>query len=141
MRIISSTSQRGDPLAREFLPRLAAALGVPFILFDPRAEDTDHWQPLWGDRPAEVVARVLAGIETSEPYYADVLRLHVGIIANVLHIAGYWPPSFPLLVDASQLTQFDHGGETSERAAAAATISWCSISVRWWNEMPIEAHR
>jgi hypothetical protein len=99
--------QKGDPLAREFLPRLAAALGVPFILFDPRAEDTDHWQPLWGDRPAEVVARVLAGIETSEPYYADVLRLHVGIVANVLHAAGYWPPSFPLLVDASQLTQFD----------------------------------
>jgi len=99
--------QKGDPLAREFLPRLAAALGVPFILLDPRADDTDRWQPLWGDRPAEVVARVLAGIETSEPYYADVLRLHVGIVANVLHVAGYWPPSFPLLVDASQLTQFD----------------------------------
>lgn len=98
--------QKGDPLAREFLPRLAAALGVPFILLDPRADDTDHWQPLWGDRPAEVVARVLAGIETSEPYYADVLRLHVGIVANILHVDGYWPPSFPLLVDASQLTQF-----------------------------------
>jgi len=98
--------QKGDPLAREFLPTLAAALGVPFILLDPRADDTDHWQPLWGERPAEVVARVLAGIETSEPYYADVLRLHVGIVANVLHAAGYWPPSFPLLVNASQLTQF-----------------------------------
>jgi cell division septation protein DedD len=99
--------QKGDPLAREFLPRLAAGLGVPFILLDPRAADTDRWQPLWGDRPAEVVARVLAGIETSEPYYADTLRLHVGIVASVLHVAGYWPPSLPLLVEASQRTRFD----------------------------------
>ena len=78
--------QKGDPHAEAFLRDLAAAIGVPFILFDPRADDSDHWQPLWGDRPAEVVARVLAGIQTSEPYYADVLRLHVGIVANVLHV-------------------------------------------------------
>jgi len=99
--------QKGDPHAEVFLRNLAAAIDVPFILFDPRASDSDHWQPLWGERPAEVVARVLAGIQTSEPYYADVLRLHVGIVAKVLHIAGYWPPSFPLLVEASQLTRFD----------------------------------
>lgn len=99
--------QKGDPHAEAFLRDLAAAIGVPFILFDPRADDSDHWQPLWGERPAEVVARVLAGIQTSEPYYADVLSLHVGIVATVLHIAGYWPPSFPLLVEASQLARFD----------------------------------
>ena len=99
--------QKGDPAAEEFLRRLAAATGRPFILVDPRAADTDHWQPLWGARPAEVVARVLAGIETSEPYYADTLRQHVGIVASVLHAAGYWPPSFPLLIEASQLGQFD----------------------------------
>ncbi len=99
--------QKGDPHAEAFLRDLAAAIGVPFILFDPRADDSDHWQPLWGERPAEVVARVLAGIQTSEPYYADVLRLHVGIVASVLHTAGYWPPSFPLLVEASQLARFD----------------------------------
>jgi hypothetical protein len=99
--------QKGDPDAEAFLRNLAAAMDVPFILFDPRADDNDHWQPLWGHRPAEVVARVLAGIQTSEPYYADVLRLHVGIVATVLHAAGYWPPSFPLLVEASQLTRFD----------------------------------
>ncbi|MDX6706590.1 MAG: Type secretion-system coupling protein DNA-binding domain [Solirubrobacteraceae bacterium] len=98
--------QKGDPDAEAFLRDLAAAAGVAFILFDPRADDSDHWQPLWGERPAEVVARVLAGIQTSEPYYADVLRLHVGIVARVLHTAGYWPPSFPLLVEASQLTRF-----------------------------------
>jgi hypothetical protein len=99
--------QKGDPAAEEFLRRLAAATGRPFILIDPRAADTDHWQPLWGARPAEVVARVLAGIQTSEPYYADTLRQHVGIVASVLHAAGYWPPSFPLLIEASQLGQFD----------------------------------
>jgi hypothetical protein len=99
--------QKGDPPAETVLRQLAATAGVPFILFDPRAADSDHWQPLWGQRPAEVVARVLAGIQTSEPYYADVLRLHVGIVASVLHVAGYWPPSFPLLVQASQLAQFD----------------------------------
>jgi TraM recognition site of TraD and TraG len=99
--------QKGDPPAEAFLRQLAAAAGVPFILFDPRAPDSDHWQPLWGQRPAEVVARVLAGIQSSEPYYADVLRLHVGIVAGVLHVAEYWPPSFPLLVEASQLGAFE----------------------------------
>jgi hypothetical protein len=99
--------QKGDPHAEAFLRDLAAAIGVPFILFDPRADDSDHWQPLWGDRPAEVVARVLAGIQTSEPYYADTLRLHVGIVASVLHASGYWPPSLPLLVEASQRAEFD----------------------------------
>lgn len=99
--------QKGDPYTETFLRDLAAAAGVAFILFDPRGEDSDHWQPLWGERPAEVVAWVLAGIQTSEPYYADVLRLHVGIVARVLHTAGYWPPSFPLLIEASQLARFD----------------------------------
>ena len=99
--------QKGDPPAHAFLRDLAAALDVPFIVFDPRDPASDHWQPLWGDRPAEVVARVLAGIETSEPYYADTLRMHVGVVASVLHAAGYWPPSLPLLVEASQCARFD----------------------------------
>jgi len=99
--------QKGGPHAGAFLRDLAAAAGVGFILFDPRADDSEHWQPLWGQRPAEVVARVLAGIQTSEPYDADVVRLHVGIVASLLHTAGYWPPSFPLLIEASQLARFD----------------------------------
>ncbi len=99
--------QKGDPNVAVFLRRLAAFAGVPFIELDPRNPESDHWQPLWGDRPAEVVARVLAGIETNEPYYADTLRKHVGIVASVLHVGGYWPPSFPLLVEASQLSEFD----------------------------------
>jgi len=99
--------QKGDPDAERFLRNLAALAGVPFILLDPHAPDSDHWQPLWGERPAEVIAGVLSGIEASETYYIDTLRLHVGIIASVLHVGGYWPPSFPLLVEASQLEQFD----------------------------------
>ena len=98
--------QKGDPNVARFLRELAAFAGVAFIELDPRNPESDHWQPLWGDRPAEVVARVLAGIETNEPYYADTLRKHVGIVASVLHVGGYWPPSFPLLVEASQLSEF-----------------------------------
>lgn len=98
---------KGDPPTLEFLQRLAATTGRPFILIDPRADDSDRWQPLWGERPSELVARVLAGIQTSEPYYADTLRQHVTLVANVLHEAGYWPPSFPLLVEASQVRRFD----------------------------------
>ena len=100
--------QKGDPDAEEFLRRLAAATGRPFILIDPRAADTDHWQPLWGERPAEVVARVLAGIETSEPYYADTLTparrdrrerpARRGLLAALVSRC---------LIEASQLGQFD----------------------------------
>jgi hypothetical protein len=54
----------------------------------------------WGERPSELVARLLAGIQTSEPYYADTQRQHVTLVASVLHEAGYWPPSFPLLVES-----------------------------------------
>ena len=62
-----------------------------------------------------MVAGVLSGIEASEPYYIDVLRLHVGIIASALHVGGYWPPSFPLLVEASQLEQFDRVAAIAEQ--------------------------
>ena len=98
---------KGDALTEAFLRRLAAAARRPFVVFDPHARDSDRWQPLWGDRPSEVVARLLAGIRTSEPYYADALRQHVSLIATVLHAGECWPPSFPLLVDASQLRRFD----------------------------------
>lgn len=98
---------KGDPPTELFLRRLAAAAGRPFILLDPLAADTDHWQPLWGDRPSAVVARLLAGIEKSEPYYFNTLRQHLGLVATVLHASGRWPPSFPFLVEASQVQRFD----------------------------------
>jgi hypothetical protein len=37
--------QKGDPDAEAFLRRLASATGRAFILIDPKAADTDHWQP------------------------------------------------------------------------------------------------
>jgi hypothetical protein len=98
---------KGDPLTEAFLQRLAATARRPFVLLDPHATDSDRWQPLWGDRPSEIVARVLAGIRTSEPYYADTLRQHVSLVATILYEAGCWPPSFPLLVEASQVRRFD----------------------------------
>ena len=62
---------------------------------------------MWGERPSAVVARALAGIEKSEPYYFNALRQHVSLIATVLHASGRWPPSFVLLVEAAQLQRFD----------------------------------
>jgi hypothetical protein len=98
---------KGDPPTEAFLRRLATAAGRPYVLFDPLSPETDHWQPLWGERPSAVVARALAGIEKSEPYYFNTLRQHVTLIATVLHASGHWPPSFPLLVEAAQLQRFE----------------------------------
>ncbi|MGH2941464.1 MAG: TraM recognition domain-containing protein [Solirubrobacteraceae bacterium] len=119
---------KGDPPTLEFLQRLAATAQRPFILIDPRAHDSDRWQPLWGDRPSELVARVLAGIQTSEPYYADTLRQHVTLVATVLHQAGYWPPSFPLLVEASQLRRFDRITTLAQRMRATSPGLWRRVS-------------
>ena len=98
---------KGDPPTEQFLRRLATAAGRPFVLFDPLSAETDHWQPLWGERPSAAVARALAGIEKSEPYYFNALRQHVTLIATVLKASGRWPPSFVLLVEAAQLQRFD----------------------------------
>jgi len=72
---------------------------VPFILFDSQDPETDRWQPLWGT-PDGVAARAVEPIKQSEPYYYDVLRRHLDVVAKVLHAAEMWPPSVPLLVDA-----------------------------------------
>jgi type IV secretory pathway TraG/TraD family ATPase VirD4 len=98
---------KGDPPTEAFLRRLATTADRPFVLFDPLSAESDHWQPLWGERPSAVVARALAGIEKSEPYYFNTLRQHVTLIATVLHASGHWPPSFPLLVEAAQLQRFE----------------------------------
>ena len=80
---------------------LAAAAGVPFVLFDSQDPDTDRWQPLWGT-PDGVAARAVEPIKQSEPYYYDVLRRHLDIVCKVLHAADRWPPSVPFLVDACE---------------------------------------
>lgn len=91
--------QKGDPQDVEHMKVLAAAAGVPFILFDSQDPETDRWQPLWGS-PDGVAARAVEPIKQSEPYYYDVLRRHLDVVAKVLHAAEMWPPSVPLLVDA-----------------------------------------
>jgi hypothetical protein len=98
--------QKGDPEDEQQLRRIAAAAGRTFVLFDPRDADTDRWQPLWG-APADVAARAVEPIKTSEPYYADVLRQHLNLIVEVLHASDRWPPSFPLLVDAARSNRYE----------------------------------
>ena len=91
--------QKGDPEDVEHMKQLAAEAGVPFILFDSQDPATDRWQPLWGS-PDGVAARAVEAIKQSEPYYYDVLRRHLDVVCKVLHAAGMWPPSIPLLIDA-----------------------------------------
>ena len=91
--------QKGDQEDVEQMSRLAAAAGVPFVLFDPQDPGSDRYQPLWGT-PAQVAARAVEPIKQSEPYYYDVLRLHLDMVCRVLHAADRWPPSIPFLIDA-----------------------------------------
>ena len=98
--------QKVDKPAEAVLRTLAAAAGRRFILIDPQDPGTDRWQPLSG-APADVVARSVEAIaQGTERYYPDMLRYHVGLVAEVLHASGCWPPAFALLVDACQLAQF-----------------------------------
>ena len=62
--------QKGDAQDVEEMRRLAAAAGVPFVLFDSQDPETDRWQPLWGT-PSTVAARAVEAIKQSEPYYYD----------------------------------------------------------------------
>ena len=86
--------QKGDLDDVAQMRRLAAAAGVPFVLFDAQDPDTDRWQPLWGT-PGAVTARATEAIKESEPYYYDVLRKHLDVVCKVLHAADVWPPSVP----------------------------------------------
>jgi len=91
--------QKGDQEDVEQMRRLAGAAGVPFVLIDPQDPCSDRYQPLWGT-PAQVTARAVEPIKQSEPYYYDVLRLHLDVVCRVLHAADRWPPSIPFLIDA-----------------------------------------
>src|SRR5205807_10379446 len=99
---VLAVDQKGDEHAERALRSIAAVAGVPFILIDPRAADTDRWQPISGD-VGEVVARTVEPIKASEEYYSDMLRLYLGVVARVLHDKGLWPPSLPFLTDCCQL--------------------------------------
>jgi TraM recognition site of TraD and TraG len=98
--------QKGDEEDVEHMSRLAAAAGVPFVLIDPLDPASDRYQPLWGS-PAQVAARAIEPIKQSEPYYYDVLRLHLDTVCRVLHAADKWPPSVPFLIDACHPLHYD----------------------------------
>jgi len=102
---VLAIDQKGDEQAERALRDIAAAAEVPFILIDPRAPDTDRWQPISGN-VGDVVARVVEPIKASEEYYSDMLRLYLGVVARVLEHAGCWPPSLPFLIDCCQLRRF-----------------------------------
>src|SRR4249920_1878416 len=62
---VLAIDQKGDEQAERMLRNIAAAADVPFILIDPRAPDTDRWQPISGS-VGEVVARTVEPIKASE---------------------------------------------------------------------------
>jgi TraM recognition site of TraD and TraG len=122
---VLAIDQKGDAQAEATLRKIAASADVPFVLIDPRAPDTDRWQPLSGT-VGDVVARVVEPIKASEEYYSDMLRLYLGVVAQVLEQAGCWPPSLPFLIDCCQLQRFPRikelcpdGGELRRRVAEA----------------------
>ena len=97
---------KGDPRLLRDLASLANAVGRPFIVFDPMDPRSDRWDPLWSAQPGRTVARIVSPLQTSEPYYADVLRIHLGVVAEALQLLGLWPVSMPLLLDVAQAEQF-----------------------------------
>jgi hypothetical protein len=105
--------QKGDQEDVEQMSRLAAAAEVPFVLIDPLDPGSDRYQPLWGT-PAQVAARAVEPIKQSEPYYYDVLRLHLDTVCRVLHAADKWPPSIPFLIDACHPLHYDALAEIAQ---------------------------
>ena len=107
---VLATDPKGDRgLARD-LEHAARAVGRPFVLLDPRAQDGDRWNPLWSDDTGAVVSRLVAPIGAGEGnarYYADLLQIHLGTVAAGLQAAGLWPANLPLLLHAAQLSQYD----------------------------------
>jgi energy-coupling factor transporter ATP-binding protein EcfA2 len=97
--------QKGDQHDVEQLRRLAAAAAAPFVLIDPLDPESDRYQPLWG-APAQVAARAVEPIKASEPYYYDMLRLHLDVVCRLLEAGDLWPPSVPLLVEAAHPAQY-----------------------------------
>jgi hypothetical protein len=97
---------KGDERLRRDLEGLARYVGRPFVVFDPMDERSDRWDPLWSAEPGRTVARVLAPIQSSEPYYADTLRIHLGVVSEALQLLGLWPVSMPALLEAAQAAKF-----------------------------------
>ena len=98
---------KGDERLIHDLGELADFVGRPFVVFDPMDAASDRWDPLWSAEPGRTVARIVSPIQTSEPYYADTLRVHLGVVAEALQLLGLWPASVPLLLEAAQAHKFE----------------------------------
>jgi hypothetical protein len=104
------TDPKGDRGLESDLRAAARLVARPFVLFDPRDPDTDRWNPLWSDDTGAVVSRLVAPIAAGDGnarYYADLLQIHLGIVAEGLRAAGLWPANLPLLLEAAQLHSYD----------------------------------
>jgi hypothetical protein len=97
---------KGDQRLLADLSAVANAVGRPFVVFDPMDAASDRWDPLWSAEPGRTVARIVSPLQTTEPYYADTLRIHLGVVAEALQLLGLWPVSMPLLLEAAQATAF-----------------------------------
>ncbi len=98
---------KGDERLAHDLKSAADFLGRPFVLFDPKDEQSDHWDPLWAADPGRTVARILSPLAAGDPYYSDMLRIHLGVVAEALRAVGLWPVSMPLLLEAAQTERFE----------------------------------
>jgi len=122
------TDPKGDRGLESDLRAGARLAGRPFVLFDPREPGTDRWNPLWSEDTGAVMSRLVAPIQAAEGnarYSADLLQIHLGIVAEALRAAGLWPASLPLLLDTAQLTAYDqllalvrHAGDEHTELAA-----------------------
>jgi hypothetical protein len=109
-----ATDPKGDQGLEDDLRAAAQLAGRPFVLFDPRNPSTDRWNPLWSNELGAVVSRLVAPIASSEGnarYYADLLQIHLGIVAAGLRAAGLWPANLPLLLAAAQLANYEQLGD------------------------------
>jgi hypothetical protein len=100
---------KGDRGLEHDLRTAARLARRPLVIFDPRDPHADRWNPLWSPDTGAVVSRLVAPLETGDGnarYYADLLQIHLGIVAAGLRAAGLWPANLPLLLHASQLTHY-----------------------------------
>jgi hypothetical protein len=106
---VLATDPKGDSGIEQDLRAAARVVGRPFVLFDPCDPGTDRWNPLWSEDTGGVVSRLVAPIAAGEGnarYYADLLQIHLGLVAGGLRAAGLWPANMPLLLEAAQLHRY-----------------------------------
>ena len=116
---------KGDPDLESDLRAGARVARRPFVLFDPRDPHTDRWNPLWSEDTGAVVSRLVAPLQSAEGnarYYADLLQIHLGIVAEALRAAGHWPANLPLLLDAAQLHAYDRLLELARAGGAERSL-------------------